>query len=521
MRSDPRALHGKTYDLLVVGGGIHGAAFAREAALRGLSPLLVDRGDFANGTSSRSSRLVHGGVRYLQQGHLPLVREALRERERLLRCAPHLVRPLPMLMPFFADGGGLPPWLTKVGLRLYGWLAGRSTLPRARSLSAAHCARVFPGLRARGLRGGALFFDAATEDVRLTLAVLEAAAAAGAVLCSHVEVTGCRGEAIALRDCLGGAEVEVRARHILNAAGPRVDAVRQRLGLGGEALVRASRGSHLVLPPRQAETALAAFLPDGRIQFVVPHRGGTLCGTTEVAGEPQPEEPGVPPEDVAYLLEALAHLLEQPPARADVATAYCGWRSLPARSGPAGSLNREAFLVREQSQAGAVHTVVGGKLTTHRSFAERGLARMLGAAWGPSPTRAAPLPGGDGPRDLADPLWRRHGSRAPEVRELAARAPELLAPPCPHRDFLGVEVAWGVQRQGAQTFPDLLLRRLFDVRGPCLDPACLRAVHALYSRFASPGAEPDADADCAAVAAAVRAQEGDSWRAGTRAPAGR
>ncbi len=506
LRSNPFDLHGREVDLLIVGGGIHGAAFAREAAVRGASVALVERSDFVAGTSARSSRLIHGGVRYLEQGHIRLVREALRERERLLRGAPHLVRPLPMLMPFYA-GAGKAAWKLRLGLKLYDVLAGRSTMPRSRAYRAKDCLRLFPGLRAEGLRGGVLYYDAATEDVRLTTAVLLAAAEAGATLCNYVEVVGAADGAVHLREQRSGADLRVHARCVVNATGPRVDALRARLGIDGPDLVRASRGSHLVLPPLGIETALAAFLSDGRIQFVVPHPTGTLLGTTEVAGRPAEDEPGVPDEDVDYLLGAAAQLLARPPGRGDVLSAYCGWRSLPAGTGPAGQLNREAYLVEERSAAGPVHSVVGGKLTTHRAFAERGVGQLLGVT-GASPTRTAPLPGGAGPREPEDPLWWRYGCEAAAVRALAHGSPELLQPCCPHREVLGVEVVWGVRRLGAVQFSDLLLRRLFDVRGPCLVPECLAAMHALFAAEGDLTAAAGYDADVAALRAELDAQLG-------------
>ena len=192
MRTDPTTLHGRTFDLLVLGGGIQGAAVAREAALRGISVALVERIDFAAGTSSRSSRLIHGGVRYLEKLHIGLLREALHERERLLRLAPHLVRPLPMLMPHYADSGQAA-WKLKVGLKLYQLFAGRSTLPGPRSYKPRECVARFPGLREKGLLGGTIYFDAATQDTRLTLSVCLDAARAGALLCNHTALQGVKG----------------------------------------------------------------------------------------------------------------------------------------------------------------------------------------------------------------------------------------------------------------------------------------------------------------------------------------
>lgn len=504
MRADPASLHRQSFDFLVIGGGIQGAAIAREFGLRGRSVLLAEQADFGWATSSHSSRLIHGGLRYLEFGHLSLVREALQERERLLRLAPHLVRPLPMLMPFFRDGGR-NPFLLRSGLRLYAWLAGRrSSLPAPRYHSADDCVRLFPGLRRQGLRGGSLFFDGRTEDQRLTLAVVEAAQAAGATVCNHLELLGTKGERLLLRDHLGDREIEVRAGAILNAAGHKVDGVRARLGIEGRALVRLSRGSHLVLDPRPTENSLAAFLPDRRIQFVIPHPGGTLCGTTEVEASPTEEDQlGVPLADVDYLLDALGWLLAEPPGRAEVRHGYAAWRALPTARGPAGALNREAFLEIERSAAGPVHTVIGGKLTTHRSFAERVVNQLLDLHT-PSPSRDQHLPGGDGPQEVNDPLWWRHGSRAPQLRALAGSDRSLLAPICPHRPFLGVEAVFALRHQAALTLADLVVRRLFHAHGPCLVDSCLDRALDLFLAHGRHPVPVDAAAERAAVESHVQ-----------------
>lgn len=507
VRIDPRQLHGRTFDLVVVGAGIQGAAVARDAALRGLSVLLVDARDVAAGTSSRSSRLVHGGLRYLRHGHFALVREALHERERLLRLCPHLVRPVPMLMPFYR-GGSVSPWAMRAGTWLYRWLAGRSTLPRARGLSADAALAAFPGLRRDGLRSALVFFDAATQDARLTLANVLAAHAAGAVVATHVEVAGSRGGVLRLEDRLSGDDVDVHAAHVVNAAGPRADALRAQLGIAAGPLTRQTRGSHVVLAPRDGELALAAFLPDQRIQFVIPHGDGTLCGTTDV-DDPLPGlETGPPAEDLDYLLAALGSLLEPAPTRADVQFAYAGWRSLPLGKGPPGPLNREAYVVREALDGVTLHTIVGGKLTTHRALAERVVAAVTGRHE-PSATRRQPLPGGDGPREVADPLWWRHGSRVALVRALCREDPNWRAPLCPHRPFLAAELVHALRHDGAVTFADVMLRRLVHSRGPCRHDACLRAAHALFLRERRWPVDDGADAAIAALHAELAVLCGD------------
>lgn len=508
VRTDPIQLHERAFDVVVIGAGIQGAAIARDAAVRGKQVLLVDARDVAAGTSSRSSRLVHGGLRYLRHGHFALVREALHERERLLRLAPHLVRPLPMLVPFFEDSA-LGRWQLRLGTWLYSWLAGRSTLPRPRALTAAASLAAFPGLRARGLRSGLEFFDARTQDGRLTLANVRDAVDAGAHFCNHTRVVGCDDRGVRL--LAGDDEVAVRCAEVVNAAGPAVDPVRRTFGIDAEDLVRTSRGSHVVLPPRDGELALCAFLPDERIQFVIPHDGGTLCGTTDVDDDMTADEGPPPAADLDYLREALGYLLEPPPQPDDVQFAYCGWRALPNQKGPPGALNREGFVVAEPVACGRLHTVVGGKLTTHRAFAERAVAAIFGVEVA-SPTRSRPLPGGTGPREVDDPLWWRHGSRVRAIRALLHERPELAEPLSPHRPFLAAEMVHAVQEEGARTFADAILRRLIDVRGPCLEPDSLQRALDVFAQAG--GVVDDATAEIAAVHAELREMTGDldAWR---------
>jgi len=508
VRTDPRELDRTTHDLVVVGAGIQGAAIAREAAERGISTLLVDRRDVAAGTSSRSSRLVHGGLRYLKQGHVGLVREALLERERLLRSCPHLVRPLPMVMPFFRDGGG-SPLLMRLGTMLYQKLAGSSTLPPPRRLTAREATAAFPGLRTKGLREALLFFDAATQDTRITVANALAAKQAGAHVVTHCAVTGGGGDGLWLVDGLTGNQVVVRARHVVNATGPRADELRRLLRAGDEALLHRTRGSHLVLAPRSGETAIAAFLPDGRIQFVIPHRDGTLCGTTDVDDPLDGDETGPPAADVDYLLEALGFLLDPAPSRDDVRFAYCGWRSLPTGKGPPGAKHREAFVVDEGIPLGHLHTIVGGKLTTHRSFAERVVARIFGTK-GPSPTRTKPLPGGLGPREVTDELWWRHGGRVLLVRDLCDEDPTWGALLCPHRPFLAAELVHALRHDGAVTFSDAMVRRLVHTQGPCVERTCLRNAHSLFLRERKWSVDIDPDAAIDGVRREVAVMRGES-----------
>src|SRR5579884_3331210 len=358
------ALAAGPFDLLVVGGGINGAGIARDAALRGLRTALVERGDLGSGTSSASSKLVHGGFRYLEQGHIRLVLQACRERERLRRLAPHLVRPQRFLFPVYA-GGPVSRAKLALGLWAYDLLAGWWQVHRHRMLSAAAVRRVEPALRTEGLRGGGLYWDARTDDARLVLETALAAAEAGAVIVSYAEVTGFLKEAgrivgARVRERLGGNELDVRARVVVNASGPWMDAV-ATLDEPGPPRLRLTKGVHLV---------------------VIPWGEHALIGTTDTDQPGGPDAPcTVEPDDVAYLLETVNHYF--PAARlapADVVSAFAGLRPLVApepgrRFLPSDVSREEAIFV---SRAGLI-SLAGGKLTTYRLVAAEVVDRVIAA----------------------------------------------------------------------------------------------------------------------------------------------
>jgi glycerol-3-phosphate dehydrogenase len=367
------------YDLLIVGGGITGAGVALDAALRGLRVALIDQGDFASGTSSASSKLVHGGLRYLEQGHLRLVREALVERRRLLRNAPHLVRPLRFVLPFY-KGGRLPAWKAMAGLYLYDLLAGANNLRHSRRRTAASLRREFPGLRPANLTGAAEYFDAQMDDARLCLEVVRTAWVHGTHVANYAEAvaierTGDR-FVVTVRDRspLGpgsGPTVTVRARQVLNAAGPWVDRVRALAGEKGGPLVEPTKGVHLVLdvPGGPPPAAFLLLHPaDGRVFFVIPWHGRVLLGTTDTFTDEPPDRLTVAAADEAYLLEGYNHHFD-PALTADaVCGRFAGLRPLlRAEGGGPSARSREWRLVEGSS---GVLSAAGGKYTTYRSMAE-------------------------------------------------------------------------------------------------------------------------------------------------------
>lgn len=434
-------LSGRVYDALIIGGGITGAGIARDAAMRGLSIALIDKGDFASGTSSRSSRLIHGGVRYLEHGHLHLVFEASAERRRLLRLAPHLVRPLVFTWPVYR-GQRLPVWKLAAGLTLYDLLSLFRNVGRHRRLSARDVLAGEPRLRSDQLRGGVRYFDAATNDARLTLANVLDAQRLGATVTNHVAFTGVGPTADGLRvarveNALTGERAEVRARVFVNATGPWSDAVRQLEASGSKSHIQGSKGSHIAVSRERVgnRDAITMLHPrDGRVMFTLPAGVHSIVGTTDTFTSASPDDVRASEDDVSYLLEAAnAFFPDARLARGDVVAAWAGIRPLMPTKGSSVAASREHAIERRDGTV----TITGGKLTTYRVMARQVVdvvQEVLGGRKTRAPTGEQPLPGGDVP--------------APDGVEVVAGLPYRMS-----------EMRWGVDRELACTLGDLLIRR--------------------------------------------------------------
>ncbi|HEX9279052.1 MAG TPA: glycerol-3-phosphate dehydrogenase/oxidase, partial [Gemmatimonadales bacterium] len=404
------AMAAEPMDVLIIGGGITGAGIARDAALRGVRVALVDKSDVAGGTSSRSSRLIHGGLRYLEHGDLRLVFEASRERRILLRIAPHLVRPLPFLFPAYR-GARVPPWKLRAGLWLYDLLAAFRNVHAHRWLGAKRVRAVEPGLRDKDLAGAGLYYDAQTDDARLALATLRSAAAAGALIASYTEVLALakpdgRVAGASVRDVLTGRRLELRARVVVNATGPWVDAVRHLDEPAAAPLLRLSKGAHVAVPRARIGNTHAVTLTsplDGRVMFVLPWGDVSYIGTTETEEPVTPERARATGDDAVYLLRsANAFFPRARLAPHDVVSTWAGLRPLlaPDRSRSAGAVSREHRIV--ESASGLI-SIAGGKLTTYRVMGRDVMDRVatrLRKLDGRRPARAPatdelPLPGGE------------------------------------------------------------------------------------------------------------------------------
>ncbi len=481
--------------------------------MRGLAVALIERGDFAGATSSRSSKLIHGGLRYLPQGELRLVHTALAERERLRRVtAPHLVKPVRFLFPLYR--GRRPGRIELgVGLWLYDLFARPPRAERHRGLGRADTLAIEPLLDKPMLTGGALYFDAQADDARLTIEnVLDAAEHGGAVanylalenLARAGERIGCA----EIRDRLSGRRFELRARIFVNAAGPWVDDVRRMADPCAPPSVRLTKGVHLVIDRERLPVREALVLGDGagRIVFVIPHGEAILVGTTDTDFDGDRERVGTAPEDIAYLLGVLADNLAMAElAAADVRASFAGLRALAASGGggarPPSSLSREEVVVESP---GGLISIAGGKLTTHRDIAERivnRVGKILSRPAMRSPTRETPLPGarafafddaGGGaqalaalPEDLRAAMIARYGTRALIPASLAAQRPQLACPLAPGCPAAAAEVVYAVRYEMATSVADFIRRRVaLSWRHPrCIDTAAAAAARLMAAEL--------------------------------------
>ncbi len=469
--TDMARIAAEELDVLVIGGGITGAGVALDAASRGLRTALVERRDLANGTSRWSSKLVHGGLRYLRHGQLGVAWESARERHILMTVtAPHLVHPLPFLAPLNQT---LPPvggTLTELGVRVGDVLrlasgTRRRQLPGPRRISALEARRLFGGLRREGLRGAVLFWDGQLEDdARLVIAVARTAAAHGAGIVTHCTALNAVGGRVAMRDEISGASFVVRARTVVNACGVWADTIDHSVRL------RPSKGAHLVVD--------GAALGDPRAALVVPVEGESarwvgatptgegrvIVGVTDEAHHgPIEDEVNVSDAEEDFLLGTLSSALDVPLSDAQVLGRYAGFRPLlDTGGGSTADLSRSHSIV--ESADGSLVTVVGGKLTTYRRMAQDTVDRVIARHGGP-PSRTARLPViGAGPGraagDVPARLVRRYGTEAGAVARLATHDPALLQAVFPGSHVLGVELLFGILHEGALDIDDLLDRRV-------------------------------------------------------------
>ncbi len=492
MRTDNLSLmERERFDVLVIGGGVTGAGVALDAAARGYRVALVEKMDFASGTSSKSTKLVHGGIRYLPNFDFGLVREALVERGILLKNAPFLVRPIGFLLPIykgdrhpvgipFSTPGGLGLGLVlSLGLWFYDTLAGRGSVHRHRRLSRSELLKLAPTLASEGLKEGFIYYDAQTHDARLTMALIRTAAESGAVIANYAEVTAFTSEngivtGAHVHDRLSNREMMIRARHVVNATGIFSEQVEELAGFEPPVKIEPSKGVHLVLEREDIKLGQDAIvLPetdDKRILFIVPWESRAIFGTTDT-GSGNLDHPVATPQDVAYLLGHLNRYLSISLTADDIISTYAGYRPLvSARTAQHSTAKLSRTHAVLQSPSGLV-TIVGGKLTTYRRMAQDTvdvLSRRDGAKALPHPTLRLPLHGSAGwsdfQRDLAargaalglDSLVLAHlgssyGTNASAILSLVGQDPTLGARLIADLPYIRAEVIHACRHEMAQT----------------------------------------------------------------------
>jgi glycerol-3-phosphate dehydrogenase len=464
-------LGSEPFDLLVIGGGITGAGVALDAASRGLRTALVERDDFASGTSSKSSKLVHGGLRYLQQKEFRLVYENLYERQIILRNAPHLVRVLPFLIPVLSRDGLINPKIARAlgwALWLYDLTGGARVGKLHKRIDKEEALAHMPTMPADKLAGAYLYYDAQTDDARLTLAIIRTAAEHGAVAANRAGVTGLRkdtnGRVRGAAVVADGTEIDIQARVVVNAAGVWADDVRALDDPINPDSIRPAKGIHITVPWGKVRNDIAAIVPvpkDKRSIFVVPWGDFTYIGTTDTDYDGPLDDPECTPDDIAYLIDAMNLVLREPISAEDIVGTWAGLRPL-VKGGSVGE--KTADLSRRHAvgqSASGVISITGGKLTTYRRMAADtvdAVTEALGRG-GSSRTKRLPLIGAVGSAPADEHLARRYGSLAADVLALIeadASLGELLVPGLPYRK---AEAVYAARQEMATTLDDVLSRR--------------------------------------------------------------
>ena len=483
------------YDLIVIGGGINGAGVARDAAQRGLSVALLEKNDFASGTTQAPTRLIHGGLRYLEYFEFGLVFESLQEREVLLRTAPHLVHPLPFVIPIYKHHKR-GPLLVNLGMILYDLLSFNKSLPRYRRLSAQKVLELEPGLDPRGLLGGVRYYDAQVDwPERLCLANVIAAREDGAYVRNYAEVIGLLGDAqsvsgVRVRERLSGKEYELRARLVVNVSGPWADHILRLRNPQESPRVFPTKGTHLVVSSFAHAPRHAIYIEaqsDGRPYFVVPWVGAILIGTTDDPYQDNQDDVRPLEAEARYLLNEVNQIFPQARlSTEDVQHAYAGVRALPMQRGKTtGALSRRSF-VHDHEKAEGVRgliSIIGGKLTAYRNLAaevvDLAQRKLQRHDLKPCRTQQTPLPGGDIPNlqkyfeseapaaahryelqtEQVEHLIRLYGTRYTEVLALVEQKPALGARLSKQTPHIAAQAAYAVERELAQRLSDFFVRR--------------------------------------------------------------
>lgn len=457
----------KVFDFLVIGGGATGLGVALDAATRGYSVALFERSDFTKGTSSRSTKLVHGGVRYLAQGDVGLVREALRERGLLRHNAPHLVKDQLFLIPCYRWWEG--PFYT-IGLVLYDLMARKLSLGRSVCIGPKRASRTIPTLRRQGMKAGVLYHDGQFDDSRLAINLVHTAIEAGACILNYMNVTALLKEdgcvcGVQVHDEENGREYRVHSRAVINATGVFADEILQMDKPGKRPAVRPSQGVHLVLDASFLESDCAVMIPktsDGRVLFAVPWHNKVVVGTTDTVMEHAEIEPIALEKEIQFILDTAGNYLTRTPKRSDVLSVFAGLRPLAAprsEGKKTKEISRSHKLFREKS---GLITIIGGKWTTYRKMAQDTLDYALRYIHLPTydcVTENYQIHGTRPNPDFSDPLYV-YGTDADDIRALINSSPEMKERLHPDYAYTKGEVLWLIRNEMPRTLEDILARRL-------------------------------------------------------------
>ncbi len=481
-----------TYDLLVIGGGINGAAIAHLAAKRGLKVALLEKGDLASGTSSKSTKLIHGGIRYLENFEVDLVYESLRERHIQLTVAPHLVKPLPFVIPVY-KGDKRPLWMMQFGVFLYELLAGKYRVKPRKNLSREEVLRLEPGIEPKGLKGGVLYYDAQMDDARLCLENVLMAEKFGAHVANYVEVVSFvkengRVAGVKAHDMLGIKEFEVRAKRVICASGPWTNELLRKDIPKAREKVRTTKGIHIVLKGEISKQAvLIGSQSDRRIFFVIPWMGNSLIGTTDTDYSESPDDVKVEQEDIDYLVRESKRVFPSVDlSPKNILATFAGLRPLIRQGGSPRKVSRKHLFYTSQS---GVIFVVGGKYTTYRKVAEDCLNRihriyekesfsLYGS--GAIPETAEVVAARVGlEREVVQSLMDIYGVRYKDVLKLVEKDPSLKEKVSDSPCVIKAQLVYSVETEMARTVEDITDRRLSLVfRGP-VSAQTLAAIQAI------------------------------------------
>ena len=471
------------FDVLVIGGGINGAAIAHMAALNGLKTCLLEKQDFASGTSSKSTKIVHGGLRYLENFEFSLVKEALKERTIQLRNVPHLIKPLGFIIPIYKNDGR-PLWFMKLGVFVYDLLSGKYRIKKRRSLNAAEIEHLVPGIKSEGLTGGIMYYDGQMDDARLVLENVLSAREKGACVLNYAEVVAPIKQlgktiGVQVRDAISGKEFPIKAKKIVAAVGPWTDIFLRKENAQAPQKVRTTKGIHIVYRGQVAEHALLIPIKkDHRVFFVIPWHGNSLIGTTDTDYSGDPDKVNAEEEDIEYLFTEARRIFPSVDfKKEDIITTFAGLRPLVFEEGHPSKLSREHTI--DQSYSGITY-VYGGKYTTYRKIADEVLKTLMTRP----PIDAGehyPLYGsgeinvsvadvakeaGLDPK-IVERLMNMYGSRYVDVLKLTEENPRLKELIVPGPPFIKAQIVYAIRTEMAQKAEDILERRLGLIYEDC------------------------------------------------------